>query len=411
MSSAAPTGGLAVLAEPDFRAYALSRLLSAMAQNIQTVGVGLFLYAATRDPLALGLTGLFAFLPQLLLVAVSGHVADRHDRRRVVGAAYVVAGLSALGLTLLAATGMASPAPIYAMVLVAGAAQAFALPANQAMVPNLVGEGRQASAIAWNASIRQVATIGGPMIGGFLYLLGPVATFGAALALYVAAVLATGRISPQISGATREPLSWRAFSTGAGFIWSNKVLLGALSLDLVAVLFAGVVALLPIYATDILGAGSAGLGWLRASQAAGALGMALFLARFPIRRHGGRWLLTAATIFGLAITGFGLSRTLWLSMLLMAIEGAADMVSVVVRATLVQAETPDALRGRVGSVNSLFIGASNSLGDLESGLVASLIGVVPATLVGGAIGVMAPLVWAFLFPELRRRDRLQKDTS
>ncbi|HRK24596.1 MAG TPA: MFS transporter [Beijerinckiaceae bacterium] len=403
-----PSGGWAVFAEPDFRAFALARLMSGMAQNIQTVGVGLYVYQVTRDPLALGLAGLFTFLPQLMFVALSGHAADSFDRRRIVAAGYALAAVSGVGLMLIAGWGLTATAPVYAMITLMGTTQAFVLPANQAMLPNLVRPGWQASAVAWNASIRQAATILGPMAGGFLYLLGPLATFAVACLCNLLGVAAALTITPQRSPARREAFSFSAFTTGARFITANKVLLGALSLDLVAVLFAGVVALLPIYATDILEAGPAALGWLRASQAAGALGMALFLARYPIRRHGGRWMLTASAVFGLAIIGFGLSRLLWLSMLMMMIEGAADMVSVVVRGTLVQAETPDDMRGRVGSVNSLFIGASNSLGDFESGLVAAWIGVVPATIVGGCLSLMATALWCVLFPELRKRDRLQK---
>jgi len=253
----------------------------------------------------------------------------------------------------------------------------------------------------------QTATIVGPAAGGFLYLAGPQAVFLTATIGHALASMAMFMISAQRRAQEkREKFSLDAFRTGARFIVSRPVLLGALSLDLVAVLFAGVVALLPIYATDILDAGPQGLGWLRSSQAAGALSMALFLARFPIRRHAGRWLFTASAIFGLSILGFGLSRLLLLSMLFCFFEGAADMVSVVVRLTLIQNETPDALRGRVSSVNSLFISASNSLGEFESGLAARLFGVVPATLLGGGISLLTTALWMKLFPDLRRRDQL-----
>lgn len=406
MSAPSP-GAFALLRRPDLRAYLAGRFLTGIAQSIQTVGVGLYVYESTRDPLALGLAGLFIFLPQVLLVAVSGHVADSFDRRKVTAAAYLIACLSALGLFTLAATGTGSVGMVYAMISLVGVTRVFAMPAQQALLPNLVPQEELPRAVALVASVMQSATIIGPTLGGFLYLLGAKTTFASSALLHFAAAVTVWQVSAQIPKGIREKFSWSAFTTGAGFIWSNKVLLGALSLDLVAVLFAGVAALLPIYATDILAAGPAGLGWLRASQAMGALGMALFLARFPIRRHAGRWIFISCTVFGLAIIGFGFSRMLWLSMLFMVIEGAADMVSVVIRLTLIQNDTPDAMRGRVSSVNALFIGASNSLGEFESGLAAALLGTVPATILGGILCLVATAAWSVMFPALRKRDRLE----
>ena len=391
----------------NFRFYVIGRFLTGIAHHIQTIGVGLYVYEATRDPLALGLAGLFTFLPQLLLVAAGGHVADTFDRRLVASAAYLVAAVSAAGLCVLVALGVASMPLIYGMIALVGVARTFGMPANQAMLPSLVGTDHLSSAVAWSASVVQTATITGPAIGGFLYLFGPMTTFGIAALFHLLASLATWCISARAKVVSPDKFSWRAFTAGAGFIWSHKVLLGALSLDLVAVLFAGTVALLPIYATDILNVGPAGLGWLRAGQAVGALSMALVLAQFPIRRHAGRWMFGASAVFGLAIIGFGLSRLFWLSMLFVLIEGAADMVSVVIRSTLIQTDTPDAMRGRVSSVNSLFIGASNSLGEFESGLAASLLGTVPATIIGGCLALLTTAVWSVLFPQLRRRDQLQ----
>lgn len=396
-----------LFAIPDFRFYLSGRFITAVATHIQTIGVGLYVYLLTRDPLALGLAGLFTFLPQLLLVAVAGHVADTYDRRLVSALSYTVAAASAVCLYLLVLTGVSSVWWFYAAIALVGIARVFGMPANQAMVANLVSREQRSTAVAWTASATQTATILGPAAGGFLYLLGPKAVFIIAALGHALAAFAMFRITPKRAPSeTRVPFSLDAFRKGAGFIIANPVLLGALSLDLVGVLFAGVVALLPIYATDILNAGPQGLGWLRTSQALGALGMALLLARYPIRRKAGVWLFTAAACFGLAIIGFGLSRNLWLSMGFMVMEGAADMVSVVIRSTLIQNETPDDLRGRVSSVNALFIGASNSLGEFESGLAARLLGTVPATIAGGMISLATTALWARLFPALRQRDSL-----
>lgn len=399
--------GHSIFAIRNFRYFVVGRFGTAIATHIQTIGVGLYVYYLTRDPLALGLSGLFTFLPQLLFVAVAGHVADSYDRRLVSALSYLVAAASAAILFMLVRSEVQWVGWFYMAIALVGLSRVFGQPANQAMVANLVGREQLPTAVAWAASVTQTATILGPALGGFLYLLGPEIVFATAALGHTLAATAIFRISPQReAGEPREPFSFDAFTKGAGFILSSPVLFGALSLDLVGVLFAGVVALLPIYATDILDAGPQGLGWLRTSQAVGALGMALFLARHPIKERVGVWLFSAAAIFGLSIIGFGLSRILLLSMLFMMIEGASDMVSVVVRTTLIQNETPDAMRGRVSSVNALFIGASNSLGDFESGLAARLFGVVPATIGGGIISLLTTALWMRLFPQLLRREKL-----
>lgn len=391
----------------DFRFYLAGRFLTSVAQHIQTIGVGLYVYYLTRDPLALGLAGLFTFAPQLVFVGFAGHFADTYDRRVVSSAAFFIAAISAFVLWALVTYNVTSVGWYYVAIALVGLGRAFGMPANSAMVGSIVPRERRPSAVAWSASTMQTATIIGPAIGGFLYLLGANVVFALATLGHLVASLTMLKISPQRTAVeTREPLSVESFMKGARLILDNKVLLGAMSLDLVGVLFAGTVALLPIFATDILNAGPQGLGWLRTSQALGALSMALFLARFPIRRRAGLWMFVAVTCFGTAIICFGLSRTLWLSMLCMMCEGAADMVSVVVRQTLIQNETPDSMRGRVASVSSLFIGASNSLGEFESGLAARLLGAVNATVMGGAVCLMATGLWARLFPQLRRRDQL-----
>ena len=404
MTASASAAG--IFAIPDYRNFLASRFLAAMAQQIQTLAVGLYVYELTRDPLALGLAGLVTFLPQLLLVAVSGYVADVHDRRLVLVFAHLCMALSAALLLLLVTLQVTSVMPFYAVIALVGVSRAFSLPTQQAMMANLVAPEQRPVAIAWSASTMQTATIIGPAIGGFLYLGGARLAFGVACAMLLLAAVAVGRILPQPRGGYAGRFSFAAFTQGAGFLWGNKVLFAALSLDLVAVLFAGVVALLPIYATDILQVGPSGLGWLRTGQAVGALSMALFLARYPIRAHGGRWLFTASAVFGCAIIGFGLSKLFWLSLVCVFIEGAADMVSVVVRSTLIQNETPDEMRGRVSSVNALFIAASNSLGEFESGLAAKFLGVVPATVLGGCISLLTTALWALMFPQLRQRQKL-----
>ena len=391
----------------DFRFYLAGRFLSSVAQQIQTLGVGLYVYLMTRDPLALGLAGLFTFAPQLIFVGISGHVADTWDRRLISAAAFATAAFSALFLLVLVTLGVTNVGWYYLAIAFVGVSRAFGMPANSAMVGSIVPRDLRSGAVAWSASTMQTATIIGPAIGGFLYLFGAQVVFAVATFAHVMAALTILFVSPQRTAIeSREPLSRDSFLRGARFIFGNKVLLGAMSLDLVGVLFAGVVALLPIFATDILNAGPQGLGLLRTSQAVGALSMALFLANFPIRRRAGMWMFVAVACFGLSIIGFGLSRTLWLSMLFMVCEGASDMVSVVIRQTLIQNETPDSMRGRVGSVSSLFIGASNSLGEFESGLAARLFGPVNATIIGGGICLGATALWARLFPDLRRRDRL-----
>jgi MFS family permease len=405
MSQSAPIGWR-LLRLRDFRLFIFGRFLASGGQHIQTVGVGLYIYELTRDPLALGLAGLITFLPQILLVAAGGYAADSFDRRVITALTYAANALSAALLLAIVIFDIRSIALIYGAVAIIGASRAFGMPASQALAPNLVPLASLPSAIAWSASTVQSATIIGPTIGGLLYVVGPRAVFATAMVVQALGALAIMLIATRIRPAERVSFSVESFMAGLRFITSRKALLGAVSLDLVAVMFAGVGALLPIFATDILDAGPAGVGLLRGSQAAGALCMALFLAQVQIRSRAGFWMLLCVCVYGAAIIGFGLSKTLWLSMLFMAIEGAADMVSVVVRLSIVQRETPEEMRGRVAAVNGLFIGGSNSLGEFEAGVAARLIGVVPATIFGGAMAIATALLWAKLFPELRRMQKL-----
>jgi MFS family permease len=348
-----------------------------------------------------------AFLPAIGFALFTGHVADRLDRRLILIVSYGLLTACGVGLFALAYTGSRLVWPIYVLVFVFGAGRAFANPAGQALVPNLVPLDDFPNAVAWNSSVFQTATIIGPALGGLLYAFGATVVFGTATACYAITVLllAAMRIR-RVAQGVREPVTWAALIAGFTFIRSRPVILGAISLDLFAVLLGGATALLPIYAGEILHVGPWGLGLLRSMPAAGAVVTALVLAQRPLDRRTGRRMLQAVGVFGLATIGFGLSTSLPLSMLCLFVLGAADMVSVFVRQTLVQLDTPDAMRGRVAAVNTVFIGASNELGEFESGVVAGLIGTVPAVVAGGIGTLLVAVLWARWFPALRDRDRL-----
>lgn len=397
--------GRAALASRDFGLYLAARFLAALAIQVQNVAVGWLIYDLTRSPFALGLVGLAEFLPAVALALVTGHVADRYDRRRILVACYAAITAVSAGLLAFAQLKPGVLWPAYLLLVAFGASRAFANPAGQALVPNLVPQAQLANAIAWNSMVWQTATIAGPALGGLLYYLGPGIAFGTATAALLACVLlfAAIRRRPQPPG---SPASWDTLLAGVRFIRSRPAIFGAISLDLFAVLLGGATALLPVYARDILDVGPGGLGLLRSMPAAGALGMALWLAVRPLQRHSGRRMFQAVALFGLFTIAFGLSTNLWLSAACLVGLGAADMVSVYIRQTLVQWDTPDAMRGRVAAVNSVFIGASNELGQFESGTVAALIGTVPAVVVGGLGTIAVVALWRRWFPELRDRDRL-----
>jgi MFS family permease len=394
----------------DFSLFFAGRFLSGVAVQVQNVAVGWLVYDVTRDPLALGLVGLATFLPAVSLALVTGHVADRFDRRSILVACYALCTLSALGLLVFAASGARQTWPVYALVVLFGAARAFANPAGQALVPNLVPPEHLRNAVAWNSSAWQTATITGPAVGGILYAFGGALAFGASAACFALTVALFAAVRHRRGpDALREKTSWATLLAGVRFIVSRPVVLGAISLDLFAVLLGGATALLPIYARDILQTGPWGLGLLRSMPALGAICTAVLLAHRPLTRHTGRRMFQAVAVFGLATVGFGLSTSLPLSLACLFALGAADMVSVYVRQTLVQLETPDAMRGRVAAVNSVFIGASNELGEFESGALAALIGTVPAVVTGGIGTLLVAGLWAWRFPALRERDRLGGD--
>lgn len=398
----------------DFRLYQLGRVLNVIGWQMQTVAVGWQVYALTHDPLQLGYVGLAQFLPAVGLAPITGDAADRFDRRRLLVLSSLLLTTAALVLWVLAALPQAPVLGIYAAVAVVGVARSFSGPAGQALLPNLVAEEQFANAVTWNGSSWQIAAVLGPALGGLVY-----AGSGSAQAVYAVtaccellAMLLYSSIATQtkIKAATPGPY-WSRLAAGIRYVWREKPILGAISLDLFAVLFGGAVALLPIFAGDILHVGPSGLGWLRSAPAMGALTMALWLAYRPVERNAGTTLLGCVAVFGLCMVGFGLSTSFGLSMALLAIAGAADMVSIVLRHTLVQLNTPDEMRGRVSAVALIFVGASNELGEFESGLAANLLGVVPSVVCGGIATLLVVVLWARLFPSLRRVDRLSGPDS
>lgn len=409
-----PGGALAAFGYRSFRRYQLARLASVLSTQMASVAIGWQVYATTHRALDLGYIGLAQFLPAVGLALVSGAVADRFDRRRVVVACHAVVALGWLALFLITRHGITSVAPIYAVLVLLGVARSFAGPASQALLPNLVPDAVLGSAVSWGSTVWQVATIAGPSLGGLLYGVGGgavvylVAMAGSASA---AGLVLGVRPLPTSRPAAPRARSWDELLAGVRYVWNNRLVLGLISLDLFAVLLGGAVALMPVFARDILHAEAWSLGLLRSAPAVGATGMAVWLAYRPLVRRAGLWMLVSVAIFGAATVAFGCSRTLWFSIAMLVVLGASDMVSVVVRQHAVQLATPDAMRGRVGAVNQVFIGASNELGEFESGVVASWIGPVRAVVVGGVGTLLVVALWSGLFPSMRKLDRLERGAS
>ena len=392
---------------PSFQRYWAARLCVTLAIQMQAVAIGWQVYDLTRRPLDLGLVGLAQFLPSLGLALVTGHVADRYDRRTVMALCIIVEALCAvLFLTFTLQDGTNTPF-LFGVLVLFGTARAFEFPASVALMPNLVPPRLFTNAAAWSSSAWQAATIVGPAIGGLLYAIGPEAVYGCCVLMFLLSVFLVNTIRIEQREKEQMAATWESVVAGISFIRGQPVVLGAVSLDLFAVLLGGATALLPVYARDILHVGPWGLGLLRSAPAVGALVTALLVARRPIQRHAGAILLGAVGIFGLSIVVFGLSRNLWLSLLALIILGASDMVSVVIRRVLVLVKTPDEMRGRVSAVESVFIGASNELGEFESGVTAAWFGVVPAVVLGG-LGTLAIVgLWARIFPQLRQVGSLE----
>lgn len=390
-----------------FVRYQVARFASVLALQMLSVATAWEVYARTGRPESLGFVGLAIFAPQLLFVLHTGVVADRYDRRVVLGICHALVALVALGLAWLGSRPDLGVIPFYALLFVFGAARAFAGPAAQALTPSLVPDELLARAIALSGTTFQIGVVVGPALGGAL--IAPLGTSGvyalaAVLELFVVAILPFVALRRVVRARRDEP-SWRQLREGVRFVWERRALLGAITLDLLAVILGGATALMPIYARDILRVGEWGLGVLRAAPAVGALVVASYLGVRPLEARAGRIMLACVALFGVATIVFGLSESFPLSVAALVVLGGADMVSVVIRHVIVQGQTPEEMRGRVAAVNMVFIGASNELGELESGLMAAWIGTVPAVVVGGIGTVVVTVLCAFAFPELRRIER------
>lgn len=391
------------------RAFALywwARFLAVLAIQIVSVAVGWQIYDLTRDAFLLGLVGLVQFAPSLILVLVTGAVADRYNRRRIMALCLAGEAVCALALLILSLDQHHSVKAIFAVLVVFGITRAFIAPAVQSLVVNLVPREDFAAAVAWNTSSWQIGSIVGPVIGGLLYGLSPQVAYATAVAVFLVSAALTLAIPRPAQKTAEGGSSWQTLSAGLRYVWGNPIVLGAISLDLFAVLLGGATALLPIFARDILTVGPWGLGMLRAAPGIGAVAMAIYLARHPIRHHAGLIMFASVALFGAFTVAFGASTIAWISIVALAALGAADMISVYIRETLIQLATPDAVRGRVNAVNMVFVGASNELGEFRAGTMAAAIGAMPAVVLGGVGAVVVAGIWAALFPQLRKADGL-----
>ncbi|HKN73676.1 MAG TPA: MFS transporter [Candidatus Acidoferrum sp.] len=393
---------------PSFVQFQTARFCIVLATEMQSVAVGWQVYEITKRPLDLGLVGLAQFLPGILLFLVSGHVADRYDRRKLIVICYIGFTLCCGLLLFTAVRNVRSVYYIFAVLILLGIVRSFTGPVSRALLPQLIPEEHFPSAVAWASTIFQGAAILGPALGGLVYAFfrGPSAVYVLAVLLAVVAVVCTLQLRTTAKPRSREPINLTTVSAGLRYIWREKVVLGSISLDLFAVFLGGAVALLPVYASEILLTGPWGLGLLRAAPGVGAAAMALFLAHRPIRRKVGLIMLWCVAGFGLFTILFGLSHSLILSLVALLFVGATDMVSVIVRAVLIQVATPDEMRGRVNAVDMVFIGASNEFGEFESGLTAQWFGTVPAVVIGGIGTLVVTAIWAWRFPELRKVEQI-----
>jgi MFS family permease len=393
---------------PNFRFYLLARFLTTVSSEMQSVAVGWQIYEMTHKALDLGFVGLAQFLPGICLFLLTGTVADRVPRERIVRACAAGFGVCSALLLFFTWRHVSTPYPLYAVLLLNGTVRAFNAPASQAFLPLLLPREIFQNAVAYNSSVFQTATIAGPMAGGILYGLtgSPVPVYVSAVVGYAAAFVLFGllRVLPQARASANRAggVIWE----GLRYIWRTKLVLGATSLDLFAVLLGGAVALLPVYAREILHVGAPGLGVLRSAPGVGAVLTSLAVARWPLSRRAGLAMLWCVAGFGVFTVAFGLSHSMVVSLVMLFLIGASDTISVIVRTTMIQLSTPDEMRGRVSAVNMVFIGASNEVGQFESGLTAHWFGAVPAVVLGGVGTVVIVVVWAWLFPGLRRLDRL-----
>jgi len=406
-SSTDAKGGRAAFTHPGFVLFQVARFLIVAAVEMQAVAVGWQVYEITKRPLDLGYVGLAQFLPAILLFPISGHASDRFERRHVLSACYAGYGVC-FALLLLLTMRAPSIELIYVVLVLIGIVRSFNSTASRAILPQLVPQEHFPNAVAWNASIFQAATILGPSFGGIIYAAfrGPETVYAIAMVTAIGATISSFRIRPEVKPRPREPMSLKTVFAGLHYIWSKKLILGAISLDLFAVLLGGAVALLPVYAREILHTGPWGLGLLRTAPGVGAAVMAVFLAHWPMRGKSGPTLLWAVAGFGVFTIIFGISRSLTLSLISLFLLGASDMISVIIRATLTQLATPDEMRGRVTAVDMIFIGTSNEFGQFESGVTAQWFGTVPAVILGGVGTLVVIALWAWWFPELRHAGPL-----
>lgn len=410
MTSPAPAADPSTLAfnYPQFRLFWLMTLAGSFAAQIMSVSVAWEIWAITGEEIYLGLVGLAQFLPALSLVLVTGLVADRFPRRRIIQIAMIFELLCAAALVAFVVLQGHDVWPVFVVLVILGTARAFVGPAGSSLAPNLVPPSALANAVAMNATAWQLAGILGPVAAGLLLTFSATVAFSAAGLLAIFAFTAISFIRSPAQKTSAQETSVSTLLAGFRYIWHEKVVLGAISLDLFAVLMGGAVALMPIFATDILTVGPWGLGMLRAAPGVGAIAMALWLAKFPIKRNAGIILFVFVAGFGLFTLLFGLSVSVWLSVPLLALIGACDMVSVSIRETIMQLWTPDNVRGRVNAVNSVFIGASNELGEFRAGMMAAVIGAQAAVAFGGAATMGVAALWAYLFPGIRKQDSLDR---
>jgi MFS family permease len=412
MDASPATANTSALSHRDFRRFLGAAFLAILATQIQSVAVSWQIYAIARTPLALGYAGLFQFLPMMACTIPAGHLADRFDRRLILVISNLFTAVAAGGFLILALSRTSVVWPFYVVLAMFGAARAFAGPASQSFVPLLVPQDQFPQAVAWASSTSQVAVIAGPAIGGAMYILGSAVDYGVCLILFVsiAIVMSTIRSRSARYEAEAGTSVFERITAGIAYVWRKPLILGAFSLDLFAVLLGGATALLPVYARDILHVGPLGLGVLRSAPALGATMLGLALGQRALSRRAGLAMFACVAIFGIATIVFGLSKNFALSLAALFVLGASDMVSVYVRTTLTQLATPDAMRGRVSAVNRLFVGASNELGEFESGVTATWFGTVPAVVIGGVGTLIIVAVWYRMFPSLREVDRLSEVT-
>ena len=414
----------AALQSRDFRLYQCARLMVIIGAEAQSVAVAWQVYEITHSALDLGLTGLALFLPGLLFMLAAGHTADRCDRRRIILCCYTLQAVCTAVLLSLSMTTWAFANgrvwPIYAVLIGIGLGRAFSGPAASAMLPSLVPKNHFVNAVTWGATVFQIANMSGPAVGGLLFTLplagalapwkGAPAVYVFTLAMLISFIILVSMIRTPTAPSSKKSFTLRTVLAGLEYVWKTKLLLGSISLDLFAVMLGGATALLPIYATDILHAGPRGLGLLRAMPSVGALAISLTMLVHPIKRRAGATMLTCVAIFGAATVVFGLSKSMWLSLIALFFVGASDMVSVVVRSSILQLATPPEMRGRVSAVNWLFVGASNEVGEFESGVTASWWGAVPAVVVGGIGSLLVTAAAAVFFPRLREADALTTES-